>query len=138
MSDEPGFNVGDEFYRFPTSFRMGDPVLVAEVTGLGWNEFAELLDQGDPRTLAGLVAVAVWQKHPKWRRDRVLTYVEALELDDVVFDGGDEADALPPLLGDAAPTLPPPASSTPSSDTLVPSDVNPAPTGLLLSETSAA
>lgn len=130
MADEPGFSIGDEFYAFPTTFRLGDPVLVAEVTGLGWNDFAEMLDQGDPRTLAGLVAVSVWQKHPKWRRDRVLLFVEALDLDAVVFsDPGDEADAVDPLSPGAAITPPTPEPSTPSSDAKTPSDETQTPTG---------
>jgi hypothetical protein len=136
--DEPGFSIGDEFYAFPTSFRLGDPVLVGEVTGLGWNEFAEMLDQGDPRTLAGLVAVAVWQKHPQWRRERVLLFVESLAMESLVFnDVESEDDAVPPLQG-AGITTESPASSTLSSDELVLSDADPNPTGLLLSETLSA
>lgn len=133
--DQPGFNIGDDFYAFPTKFRLGDPVLVAEVTGMPWNDFAELLDSGDPRTLAGLVAVAIWQKHPGWRRERVLRHVEGLELDTLVFSSPEpeEDEAAPQPSAGASDTTPEsPATSTPTSDTEEHSDETPAPTGVRL------
>jgi hypothetical protein len=139
LSDEPGFSIGTEFYPFPSSFRLGDPVLVAEVTGISWNEFAEMLDDGDPRTLAGLVAVAVWQKNPGWRRERVLRYVEALEMDALQFQGDVEGDAGPPgVAGDSGITEHSPATSTSSSDEKDPSEETPEPIGLQQSEIVAA
>lgn len=135
--DEPGFSIGDEFYAFPTAFRLGDPVLVAEVTGLGWNEFAEMLDQGDPRTLAGLVAVSVWQKHPQWRRERVVLFVEGLAMDALVFTGSEDDVVVPPLQ-DAGITSEQPASLTLSSDVSGPSDGAPSRIGLLPSEILSA
>lgn len=78
----------------PQGFRLGDPVLVAEVTGLPWIEFAQMLDEGDSRTLAGLVAVAVWQKHPDWRREKVVRYVESISISDLEVDS--PSDARPP------------------------------------------
>lgn len=140
MADQPGFSIGTEFYPFPSSFRLGDPVLVAEVTGIGWNEFTELLDDGDPRTLAGLVAVSIWQKHPTWRRDKVVRHVEGLEMDALEFEDPGEDDAAPPLNGGASTgiTAPSPATSTSSSPPTTPSEPNPASTGAPHSETVAA
>lgn len=138
--DQPGFHIGNDFYEFPTKFRLGDPVLVAEVTGMAWNDFAELLDSGDPRTLAGLVAVAIWQKQPTWRRERVLRHVEGLELDALEFTGADDVEEALPQSSAGGPDTTPgsPATSTPFSATPEPSDGTPAPTGLQLSEISAA
>lgn len=97
MPDEPGFEIGGETYPFPQGFRLCDPVLVAEVTGMSWMEFAELLDDQDPRTLAGLIAVSVWQKNPRWKRDKVIHFVEGLELDAIGFAGdAGGADVTPP------------------------------------------
>lgn len=119
--DKPGFNIGSDFYEFPTSFRLGDPVLVGDVTGMEWNDFAERLDDKDPRTLIGLVAVAVWQKHPSWRRDKVVRHVESLNFDAVDFPNieeiprpGDVAD--PKSAGGTGTTDGSPATSTQTSD----------------------
>lgn len=133
MSDEPGFEIAGQFYGFPSSFRLCDPVLVAEVTGLAWNDFAQLLDEQDPRTLAGLVAVGVWQKHPRWRRDRVIEFVQSVEMDALSFAGVDTpelpegADAGPPEPSDTTDSEP--WSSTPTADEKEASDELPDPIG---------
>src|ERR671923_1348639 len=92
--EEAGFEIKDpraergRFYPWPTSFRLGDTVLVEKVTGLPWIEFNDRLPDDDdpPETdvdggadlvvLSGLMAVAIWQQHPQWRRERVVRYVE--------------------------------------------------------------
>lgn len=131
MSDEPGFEIGGEFYAFPQAFRLCDPVLVAEVTGLSWIEFTELLDEQDPRTLSGLVAVAVWQKNPRWKRDKVIQFVERVELDAIGFSGSAaEDDAGPPDLVAPEVTGDSIASSTLTSDELEASDATLDSTGL--------
>lgn len=109
---DAGFSIGGEFYSFPSGFRLGDPVLVAEVTGLEWMDFAEMLDNGDSRTLAGLIAVAVWQKHPTWRRDKVVRFVEQIELDSIEVQAPED-DARPPEPGTTGRS---PETSTGSSD----------------------
>lgn len=138
--DKPGFNIGDDFYPFPTNFRLGDPVLVTEVTGMEWNDFAELLDggDGDPRTMTGLIAVAVWQKHPGWRRERALRYVEGLDLESLTFKQPEEAESADPPTeaGDTATTAVSPATSTPTREQQAPSDETPASTGARLSAIS--
>lgn len=139
MTDQPGFTIGNDFYPFPSSFRLGDPVLVAEVTGASWNEFAEMLDDNDPRSLAGLVAVAVWQKHPTWRREKVLRYVEAMDMDALEFEGETGPDVIPPAdAGSSALTEIKPATSTSSSDSTTPSGPTPGSTGTPPSEDIAA
>lgn len=116
---DAGFEINGEFYPFPTGFRLGDPVLVTNITGLEWLEFAELLDAGDSRALAGMVAVAVWQKHPTWRRDKVVRFVEQIQLDDLGVQVP-EADPVP--LDGTATTGRSPETSTGLSDSTGPSD----------------
>lgn len=119
-----GFEVHDKFYPLPERFRMGDPVLVEEVTGLPWGDFSDRLEDagGDPAVMLGMLAVAVWQANPRWRRDRVARYVEAVDIDDVRFIGDteEEADAGPPGGASPADADSPSKSSSPpdtSSDT---------------------
>jgi hypothetical protein len=113
--DKPGFQVGGRFYAIPTSFRLGDPVLIEELTGLAWNEFVDRLPEDDepddapddPVVLLGLLGVAVWQQNPRWRRDKVIHYVQQLDMGEIEAvtpepdddDGGgdDGADADPPV-----------------------------------------
>lgn len=98
---EAGFEIGGRFYPLPAAFRLGDPVLATEVTGMGWDEFVQAMqdETGDPRVSAGLVAIAVWQGNPTWRRDKVVRYVEQLDLAALDFrasDGEQGDDAGPP------------------------------------------
>lgn len=92
-----GFEVNDRFYKMPESFRMGDPILVEEVTGLTWPEFSDRLEEpeGDPAVMLGMLAVAVWQGNDRWRREKVARFVEALSIEDVKFIA-EETDARPP------------------------------------------
>lgn len=138
MTDEPGFEIAGEFYKFPVTYRLCDPVLVAEITGLDWEEFAERLDNKDPRVLPGLLAVGVWQKYPRWKRDKVVNYVQTVEFDALSFPDvtTPEDDAGPPEL--AATTASATESSTPASGENEASDATPEPTGPLLSEITAA
>lgn len=99
-----GFEIHDAFYPLPESFRMGDPVLVEEVTGLTWGEFSDRTEEpeNDPAVMLGMLAVAVWQTNPRWRRDRVARFVESLDIGDVKFIG-EEADEQSPPDGAASP-----------------------------------
>ena len=103
MPDKQGFEIYDKLYPLPEAFRMGDPILVEEVTGLAWGEFSDRMDDpdGDPAVMLGMLAVAVWQVNPRWRRDRVARWVEALNMDDVKFIGDDPevVEASPPADG---------------------------------------
>lgn len=91
---QPDFSIGNQDFFFPDTFRLGDPVLIEEVTGKDFTEFAELLDDPDrrksPVVLAGLVSVAVWQAHPNWRRDRVRRFIESTAQDSLEFAQADE------------------------------------------------
>lgn len=86
-----GFQVGKDFYPAVDSMKLGDAPLVRELTGLGWEEFLELLpdedapdEQGfDPIVLSALLAVSVQRQNPTWRRDRVVRYVSGLGIEQI-------------------------------------------------------
>lgn len=108
---ESGFVIGEHTYPFPTSFRLCDPVLVSQLTGMSWMEFVELLedsDQQDPATMAGMIGVAVWQKNPRWSRERVVRYVENISMENVEVVSEDEDD-------DDGDAVPPPGEAEPSA-----------------------
>lgn len=101
-------------------FRMGDPVLVTEVTGLTWPEFeagAHTMEQeyrtaidlgnedefqGNPIILTGLMAVAFWHGNPMMTRAKVVKAVERIPIVDVDFIPGEEDDVGPPAETEAA------------------------------------
>jgi hypothetical protein len=131
MPDRSGVEIYKRFYAWPDTFRLGDPVLVKEVTGMKWPDFAAALDeqnqaieeaeemggpapQPDQVVLAGLIAVAFWQGNPMMSRDKARRALERIPMDDIeVIDGDEgEADVGPPAPGgEEAATTP----STPSS-----------------------
>ncbi len=118
------FEIFDKEYPLPQAFRMGDPVLVEEVSGLTWGEFSDRMDDadGDPAIMLGMLAVAVWQTNPRWRRDRVARYVEGLKIEDVKFVGEErEPETSPPVNGSSPKDAGSPSESRPpaglSSDT---------------------
>lgn len=117
MAQQEGFEIYGRFYPSPDRFRMGDPVLVREVTGMEWPEFARgldeqgnayrsLLEQGredefeaDQVLLLGLMAVAFWHGNKQMSRRNVVKAVERIPIDDVQFIAGDEdGDADPPAV----------------------------------------
>lgn len=124
--DKPGFKIDDQVYPFPERFRLGDPVLVEEVTNIDFQTFSERLDEqnanvkagvtdkGDPVVLAGLVAVAIWQANPRWKLDRVVAFAQQLDLDGFETVGGDDG---PPAV-ETAEGSPLPVSSSESTTTL--------------------
>lgn len=129
---EPGFEIRGVFYPMPSSYRVCDPVVVAEVTGMTWNEFADALDDDDPRALPGLLAVAVWQKNPSWRRDKVVSFLQRVDLDEIVWPEpeGPEDDAGPPAeTASPSPIQGSPETSIISSDGQVLSAETPSPIG---------
>lgn len=110
MTDEAGFQIGKRLYPFPSRFRMGDPVLVEQLTGITWPQFVDRLPDDDetpddPIAMLGMVGVAVAQGNPTWRRDRVVRYVTELNMEDVEVVGPQledaEDDASPPLAADS-------------------------------------
>lgn len=87
VPERAGVQIGRHFFAFPTAFRLGDPVLVEELTGIPWSEWVDRLpdedepDDGpeDPVAMLGLIGVAIWQANPTWRRDRVVRYVNSID-----------------------------------------------------------
>ena len=116
--DKAGFEIDGRFYPFPQSFRLGDPVLVKELTGMEFNDFVEAFDSLDPEdgvdpvVMVGLVGVAVWQEHPRWSRDKVVRFVQAVDMEKFDAIGG-EGEASPPEQPAATPE---PEASEPLSD----------------------
>ena len=108
MADEqdPYFEVEGRRYPMPQSFRLGDPVLVTQLTGMQWSVFVDALDDPDraedPIMLLGLIAVSVWQGNPRWTRERCARYVEQLDIGAVRVDAP-ETDAVPPTSPGTAP-----------------------------------
>ena len=134
MPDKDGVEIYKRFYPWPERFRLGDPVLVRQVTGMDWREFItalreqeeliqekreageEVLDDDlDQVVLAGLVAVSFWQGNPQMSRDKVRRAIERLSTDDVEIIEGDEeeADVGPPAQAETADG--PPLSATSSA-----------------------
>lgn len=109
---EPGFVIQGVFYPTPTAFKLGDPVLIEELTGKLFPDFAEALGdedrQNDPAVLIGLIGVAVWHQHPKWPRARVVEYVQQLDIEAFEFQGGTEDEPVPPATAE-------PGENSPSS-----------------------
>jgi len=147
--ETPGFQIAGRFYPMPGGFKLGDPVLIEEVTGLEWDRFLDRLpdetdDEGteDPVVMLGLVAVAVWHANPGWRRDKVVRFVQSVDREAVEVFGGDDDDG-----GDAGPPAPTEAgqdssetsasSSESDSDTVSPPSP-PTPSGTAPSATTPA
>lgn len=113
MPDRDGVEIYKRFYPWPASFRLGDPVLVKEVTGMRWPDFAQALDEMDPDevpdqvVLAGLIAVAFWQGNPQMSRDKVRRTLERIPMEELEIVEGDEGtiegDASPPDEGGEKP-----------------------------------
>lgn len=82
-TQKAGFEIAGRFYPWPESFRLGDPVLITELTGLEFSEFAEALDDderglNDPVILLGVVGAAIWQANPRWTRERAARHVQGI------------------------------------------------------------
>ena len=117
---QDGLMIYSKFYPWPSSFRIGDPVLVREVTGMSWPEFVAALDNIDEEeapdqvVLAGLIAVAFWQGNPQMTREKARRAVEKLPQDRVEIIEGDEGDDVVPPAEAAG--EPPSTSSSTSGD----------------------
>jgi hypothetical protein len=118
MPDRDGVEIYKRFYAWPDRFRIGDPVLVKEITGMRWPDFVQALDDqneaiaeaeemGGPSpnpdqvVLAGLIAIAFWQGNPQMSRDKARRALERVWMEDVEVVDGDEgeADLGPPASG---------------------------------------
>lgn len=102
MPKQDGVEIYDRFYPWPSSFRLGDPVLVKEVTGMSWPEFVRALDEMDDNdapdqvVIAGLLAVAFWQGNPNMSRDKARRAIERMPQDQIEIIDSDEDDVDPP------------------------------------------
>jgi hypothetical protein len=108
---EPAYLIRGTRYPIVEKFRLGDPALVCQVTGLKWNEFFELLanaDDGelDPRVQTAMIAVAVARVHRGWSRDKVVAFCEQLEFEDAELEtpqeDEEEPDPTPPAAQNGA------------------------------------
>ena len=125
---QDGVEIYKRFYPWPSNFRLGDPVLVRQVTGMDWPEFVAALQeqedafaearetgedppQPDQVVLAGLIAVAFWHGNPNMNRDKVRRAVERIPQSEIeLIDGDEEVDADPPAETEAG-VQPSPTSS---------------------------
>lgn len=112
MPERDGVEVYKRFYPWPDRFRLGDPVLVKEVTGMRWPDFAQALDEMEPDetpdqvVLLGLIAVAFWQGNPLMSRDKVRRLLERAPMEDIEIIEGDElSDDSPPDEGGEKPPM---------------------------------
>ena len=114
--------LGEDFYPFAESFTMGDTVLIRELTGMRFSEFAERLGemQSDPEAgtdqdvLLAMVGCAVWHRNPRWSRDRAVRFAERIDMAAFSPVEGDDAD--PPSDPAASPSTDSSAGSTSSPD----------------------
>ena len=154
MPDQDGFEIYKRFYPAPSRFRMGDPVLVKEVTGMSWPEFtaaldvmeqdyAALVEQGradefepDHILMLGLMAVAFWQGNAAMGRAKVVRAIERIPIEEVEFiasDAEEEVDAGPP---EGAAGEPPNTTSSGSEDSPEASDETEIPPDFTSGETN--
>ncbi len=103
MPEQDGFELYKRFYPWPDKFRLGDPVLVQQVTGMRWPEFCSALDEIDPDepadqvVMLGLIAVSFWQGNPQMSREKVRRIIERMPQDELdIIEGDVEDDVVPP------------------------------------------
>lgn len=131
MAAQDGVEIYGRFYPWPERFRLGDPVLVREVTGMDWPEFTAALEEqeaamrssqeaeedapdADQVVLAGLVAVAFWQGNQQMSREKARRTIERVPQDKIeIIEGADDS---PPAQAAGEPQ---PTSSTTSDDSQV-------------------
>jgi hypothetical protein len=114
-----GFEIYKVFYPMPERFRLSDPVLVREVTGMAWPDFLaasermEVEEEVDQIVLYGMAAVAFWQGNPLMSREKIRRTLERVWQDDLELIAGDEeeADVGPPPEGGVTPPSPPTESN---------------------------
>lgn len=97
-----GFEYRGTFYPLPgiNDLRQNDPVLFAETTGIRWIDFLTALLSGEEDeslegidetlVLNGLMAVAIWQAHPRWTRAKALLFFQNMKSSEVELVGVDD------------------------------------------------
>lgn len=112
------FKVGEEAFPQPESYRLGDCELINDLVGLEFSEYARRLEEAvDQKTLVAMFAVAVWQKHPNWRREDVIRFVEQVDMADFEVPSGDDG---PPAEPATTPETPSPSPGTSDESTTSP------------------
>lgn len=136
MSDRAAFLIEGVEYPIPSRYRLGDPVLIEEISGLTFEEFSIRLSSGgwyqgvDPAVLTGVIAVAVWQANQNWSREKARRYVERIAQDGFEWKLPEQKadDADPPEGATEDPSLSPSTdSSATSTSTAGTSETEPAP-----------
>ena len=126
MADEAGFKLDGEFYPWATHYDIPTCMVVEQVTGMPFEDYAEAADEAGDRPsvtiMAGMMAAAIHQKYPNYtaRKLRKLLKVDmgsdALEIVNAeVEPEGAEVVQLPPPVA-AEPEAPSESSSPQSTD----------------------
>lgn len=94
MTDQVGFRIGSQVYPIPDGgFKFGEAGLICQVSGLGFNEFLEMLADpersSDPRVWGAMLAVA-YQRQKRCSDKQAAEFVRNLSIETVQFEGGDE------------------------------------------------
>lgn len=127
MAEQPQFKIRGEVYEQTATTRLGDPVLIEQLTGLRHSEWrkryvasleavlaqqqaverGEELEEVDEDALVtlGILGMAIARKHPSWSRSQVVEFVSGIEYDEIEIVGGD-ADPTEAAT-EAAPSSPP-------------------------------
>jgi hypothetical protein len=106
VTEQRGFEYRGRFYKLPgvDDFRAGDPALFNEATGLRWLDFLEAMvaieDEDEDAlpdidvtlVLDGMMAVAIWQANPRWRRDKALHFFQSMKKSEIEMLMPDEED----------------------------------------------
>lgn len=126
MPDQDGVEIYKRFYPWPDRFRLGDPVLVKEVTGMRWPDFAQALEEMEPDevpdqvVLLGLIAVAFWQGNSQMSREKVRRTLERTPIEEIEIIEGDEgevdAESPPDEAGGQPPAMPSGSNGLPDSN----------------------
>lgn len=137
--EQRGFEYRGRFYKLPgvDDFRAGDPALFNEATGLRWLDFLEAMvaieDDEDPDALPdidltlvldGMMAVAIWQANPRWRRDKALQFFQSMRKADIEMlmpeddeeDSAQNEEEVPLQIPGAEPSSNSPSPSTNGSE----------------------
>lgn len=100
MTDQQaGFEIHGRFYPMPTTIKGRDPIVIKEVSGMTFREFAEASDDPssafDPGVVITWVAIAVWRANPGWSRATLLGYIGDLDFDAIKGVGANEEEGAP-------------------------------------------
>lgn len=150
MADEAGFKLDGEFFPWSDNFDIPTCMLIEQVTGMPFEEFAEAIDAGGDSVsvsvMAGMMAAGIHKKYPNWTTRKIKRLLafdpgsDALEIinpsDDE--DEGAEVVQLPPPVEAEAPSAPSSPTSTDEADPQNSGETPPSDSGEQTSLTSSA